>query len=240
MAYRPIIFSAPMVKALLEEEKTMTRRLLKPPRKWAQKYPLLRLDVLDDGLWFWDGENDRVGVSAPTPYTTGDRLWVREAFSGPHGYTGTPPRDWLSGCDIWYWADGNPEDGDWTKPKPGMHMPRWASRMTLTVTGVKVERLQEISEEDAQAEGVEGPGVEREDHDWSICPQCGGTCLYNGLSGNLGVMPDCDCYECDTHRKRFMHLWNHLHGPDAWAANPWVVAVGFSVALRNIDVAPTP
>lgn len=216
MAERGIIFGAPMICALLAGRKTMTRRLVSTKDtvrggpslfngEWADAY------VLDPGNASWR--------EAAYPYRIGDRLWVREAYSGPHAYTGTPPRDWHFNSDIWYWADGNPEDGDWTKPKPGMHMPRWASRLTLTVIGVKVERLNDLTEADALAEGVAWdadkqwfhvPGVAHPDKAFSVLSRV-------------------------TAREMFAALWDVIHGSGAWLASPWVVAVSFTVALRNID-----
>ena len=118
---RPILFSGPMVRALLAGMKSQTRRLATSPLRKCEP---------------------------------GDRLWVRETFSGPHWLAGLPPRDWPYTSPIWHWADGTPDDGDWTKPKPGMHMPRWACRLTLRVTEVRFQRLHDITEEDAEAEGV--------------------------------------------------------------------------------------
>ena len=96
-----------------------------------------------------------------------------------------------------------------TRWRPSIHMPRWASRLTLTVTDVRVQRLQEISEEDARAEGAY---------------PCEGGWSYGGspLAGT-------------TARGAFYCLWNSLHGPDAWSANPWVCALTFTVDRRNID-----
>jgi hypothetical protein len=105
-------------------------------------------------------------------------------------------------------------------------MPRWASRITLEITGVRVERLNDCSEVDAMAEGVEPPETEREDHDWSICPACGGTGLHGSLGDNLGYR-EVDCTDCDTHAKRYRHLWNAINGPGSWDANPWVWVVEF-------------
>lgn len=200
MTDRPIIFSAPMVRALLDGRKTQTRRVLGnsgPGRGrsnifsaqigWSDSY------VLDPGNAGWR-ERD-------TPYAPGDRLWVREAFSyesldvDRNGFM--PP---------WYWADGNPESGDFTRPKPSIHMPRWASRLTLLVTDVRVQRLQEISSADAIAEG---------------CPPYANSATI----------------DCDTSNPRddFKRLWNSIHGPDAWDANPWVAAISFTVHRCNID-----
>ena len=148
MSEKPILFSGPMVKAILDGRKTMTRRVLKPKKYaclisdgWADEY------VLDPGNAEW--------LVQYLKFMIGDLLWVREEFSGPWAVTGRPPSQWSTIDPIWYWADGNPEDGDWTKPKPSIHMPRWASRISLRVTAVKVERLQDISEDDAEAEGCD-------------------------------------------------------------------------------------
>ena len=88
--------------------------------------------------------------------------------------------------------------------RPSIHMPRSASRLTLTVTEVRVQRLQDISEEDARAEGIEGEFLPWPQGYW-------------------------------TYRPYFAELWNSLHGPDAWDANPWVVALSFTVQHGNID-----
>ncbi|PZR85255.1 MAG: hypothetical protein DI537_31095 [Stutzerimonas stutzeri] len=150
---RPILFSAPMVRALLAGRKSQTRRIAK------------FIEAIDDGEFhIHNAGGGLYGVSEAdvpadavdyAPISIGDRLWVREAYSGPHRMGDIPPRHWRDDLPIWFWADGNPEYGDWTKPKPGIHMPRWASRLTLTVTDVRVQRLGDISETDAKAEGVD-------------------------------------------------------------------------------------
>ena len=148
MTERPILFSAPMVRAILDGNKTQTRRICKP----AQFFSLSKVVEVPDpqergqvynGSHFGDEDGE---VQFACPYGgRGDRLWVRESFS---------PYEHREGC--WYWADGNIAAHDCTKPKPSIHMPRWASRITLEITGVRVERLQDISEADAWAEGCEG------------------------------------------------------------------------------------
>lgn len=134
MKERPILFKGEMVRAILSGQKTMTRRVVK-------LYPA-----------------DTV-ASVPCPYgQPGDRLYVRESFSYTHGCgmadVGTP---------IWYWADGNPKHGDWTRPKPSIHMPRWACRIVLEIVGVRVERLHLISRGDAMEEGCPFPNMAGED-----------------------------------------------------------------------------
>lgn len=139
MTDRPILFSAPMIRAILREVsapgtgKTQTRRVLKPrPRRTI----------------FFDAKTAGLEQFRDPAYRAGDRLWVREAISYDRLDV---DRDGI--LPPWYWADGNPDAGDWTRPKPSIHMPRWASRLTLIVTDVRVQRLQDISEDDARAEG---------------------------------------------------------------------------------------
>lgn len=128
-----------MVRALLAGTKTQTRRVLK------------QVQIRSAGM----PEPEWRSVHALCPYgQPGDRLWVREAFSGSIAYErhGYPLKEW--GNKVWYWADGNPDIGDWTRQRPSIHMPRHLSRVLLEVTGVRVERLQDISEADAMAEGT--------------------------------------------------------------------------------------
>lgn len=198
----PIIFSAPMVQALLAGRKTQTRRLA-----WR------------------DPGSEGPAAQKPSPWQRvkpGDRLWVREAAWIP------PHRDEISDCDLrcgadtWepsYHADrADPYVEDYRrwgwKSCPSIHMPRWASRLTLTLTKVRVQRLQEISEGDAITEGIYRDPVRHPSLPWQATPTLPGW---------------------TEPRAAFASLWNSLHGPDAWHANPEVVALSFSVARRNID-----
>jgi hypothetical protein len=210
MADRPIIFSAPMVRALLDGRKTQTRRLVKrgPVREW-----------LDAGfnLAF---VNDPGNASA-LPYQRGDRLWVREAgnwqAAGTCQITGRHMRFGAYGAD----ADPSAFSFFGGKKRPSIHMPRWASRLTLTVTEVRVQRLQEISEEDALAEGVDderccrAPSREFGPGDWG-----------NACCGQPTVTDP---------REEFRALWTSIHGPGAWDENPEVVALTFTVERKNVD-----
>ncbi len=202
MKERPILFSAPMIRALLAGTKTQTRRIIKD-QSIGERFShmtddgLAHLEWLGDpccGSGVWDVPEYSANVAAPYGQP-GDRLWVRECYSGPHWMTGVPPREWISGTPLWFWADGRiPTHGDWTKPKPGMHMPRWASRILLEITGVRVERLQDISEADALAEGV---------------PHS-----LNLPGGRFA-------------RENFEHLWWTINGDGSWESNPWVWVVEF-------------
>lgn len=142
---RPILFSAPMVRVLLAGTNTQTRRVVKDTGLYA-------IDAAIHGPE--TAARELRALATRSPYgQPGHKLWVREAFSGAQAYEmhGYPLKEW--GNKIWFWADGNPQRGDWTKPRPSIHMPRHLSRITLEVTEVRVERLQAISRGDAMAEG---------------------------------------------------------------------------------------
>lgn len=163
MKDRPILFSAPMVRAILAGTKTQTRRAVKSTGMYAIDASIHGEEV---------ARRELAALATRCPYgQAGDQLWVREAFSGPHcmdasdGCKAVPPSKWGDCSRIWYWADGNPTEGDWTRPRPSIHMPRWASRILLEITAVRVERLQDISETDAEAEGIQEIVDAGVDHD---------------------------------------------------------------------------
>lgn len=163
MKARPILFKPDMVNAILEGRKTQTRRVMKPqptptpddfPGQAGHWWPSNKHQSMlhvENELREWTG---LAGDACPYGGAPGDVLWVRETFSGPRGCRRLKPTDWPKGCPIWYWADGDESDFEATGPKPSIHMPRWASRLTLEITDVRVERLQDISEDDAECEGV--------------------------------------------------------------------------------------
>ena len=141
MKERPILFKAEMVRAILSGKKTQTRRVVKPPAPYVPSDSGVDILVATDQI--------RCPYGKP-----GDRLWVREQFSGDYACDGYPPREWPEDCPIWYWADGQVEYGDWTKPKPSIHMPRKFSRIDLLIKDIRVERLQDITTEDVIKEGI--------------------------------------------------------------------------------------
>jgi hypothetical protein len=210
MTDRPILFSAPMVRALLDGRKTQTRRALG------------QFDV------FTDSEGRKAEVSClqiegePLPRVTigrvvtlkklkaavGDRLWVREHWRTTQAFEDLPPSAMTpENARIKYLADDFIDnkgkafahfyDG---RHRAGMHMPRWASRLTLTVTDIRVERLQDISRGDAMEEGCPFP--------------------------NMASGPN----PC----RWYAELWDEINGSGAWAANPWVAAYTFTVERTNI------
>jgi hypothetical protein len=213
MKERPILMSAPMVRAILDGTKTQTRRIVKIPASWDC------FVCADWGGGWWpyksdDGENpsfDNNEVPLNCPYgTAGDRLLVRETF---YAYGRWETRfSAEKGRDEWHFIDMTLECGhqyqfdtanitpsihkkrngvtpSWWK-RPAIFMPRAACRIYLEVTGVRVELLQDISEEDATAEGVDGTPI-------------------------------------NDARFEFRALWESINGADSWAANPWVWVVEF-------------
>jgi len=199
MKERPIIFRAEMVRAILAGRKTQMRRIVKP----------LHMATVDA---------EQFPILAMCPYgSPGDRLWVRETCRAEaiddEGLCGVryvadgqfmPIANTREASDRWvqlYWYRGM--EGATVPP---IHMPRWASRITLEITDVRVERLQDISEDDCLAEGIAQvvreklPGIQ----------QCG----------------EYDTIDVDPVAE-YRDLWESINGPESWAANPWVWVIGF-------------
>lgn len=218
MKERPILFSGPMVRAILEGRKTQTRRVVKPPLWWeghriTGTTPHGRSSRYQDILSSWDGGRQ---MFCPRGQP-GDRLWVKEAFGFDAAYDHVKPRDIREMAELknrmieTRHNKGFPHGGsivlahkaDWTPDyvhrwRSSRFMPKWASRLTLEVTGIRVERLQDISEEDARAEGVQCSGCESTEH-----------------------------RHCDNLGQKFRQLWESIHGPGSWDRNPWVWAITF-------------
>lgn len=150
-----IHFKDPMIRALQDGRKHQTRRVVKPQPPTGSDAVVYNPSYFEpDRGWYWKP----FGGFSKCPYgQPGDLLWVREKFSYLDAFDFFNPAVPDEIPPAWYWADGSPEWGGWTKPKPSIHMPRWASRLTLRLTDVRVERVREISEADAQAEGVVDP-----------------------------------------------------------------------------------
>jgi len=156
MSEKPILFSAPMVRAILSGTKTQTRRVVKPRKDRDLGCDLAACELA--------GEVNG-GEYRNASYTPGDRLWVREAWRVFAAFNKKPPRDITRNELVWYEAqDEVPfHPTAFGRLRPSMFMPRWASRITLEVTGVRVERLQAISASDAISEGIPRGGPENPD-----------------------------------------------------------------------------
>ena len=157
MTDKPMIFSGPMVRALIDGRKTQTRQIIKPQPEWAIQHWAPDQWLHWKAYTFRDEDQAKRLLPEFAPIKVGDRVWVRESFRGSAGYDGIPPSKW-GNKPIWYEADGAPTEPHWgflsDRSRPSIHMPRRYSRITLTVTQVRAERVQDISEEDAIAEGV--------------------------------------------------------------------------------------
>lgn len=203
MKERGIIFNAEMVRAILDERKTQTRRIVK--------------NVMpDNGIWLKKPTKTRSGTTthvldAPKHNLCplgkiGDHLWVRETFNG----------FWLNNSEIQEikdgvssalelcsykadYPDGSKSVEGWT---PSIHMPRWASRITLEITNIQVEKLQDISKQDAISEGA---------------PQ--GHYSIDIISKRFGFP--------DFSRSWFAQIWMDIYGEDSWSSNPWVWVIEF-------------
>lgn len=205
---RPILFSGEMVRKLLSGAKTQTRRVVKlsdPSQTYA---------TFDDDNWPLTADECGEWHRDSCPYgTVGDRLWVRETWCPLNAcYEGAPRRMKLpaggKGVIPSYRADHlNPEgDGYPLEWRPSIFMPRWASRLTLEITEVRVERLQAISEEDARDEGCPGTNV------------CWSSPYINGAHTNDGELPS----------EEFKRLWDSINGKSyPWKSNPRVWAISF-------------
>lgn len=208
---RPMLFSAPMIRALHDGRKTQTRRILTPqPTKQDLKFQGY-VGIKDTKAVFSGGFPAKT-ETVRVPYSKGNRLWVREAWRTEKDLDAERPIDLCAAAHIVAYEADSPDER-WGRLRPSIHMPRWISRMTLTITEVRVQRLQDISEEDAIAEG---------------CGQySSSTPLYEAFN------PD----RKGSYREGFRELWNNLNADrgHGWNSNPWVAAYTFTVDQRNID-----
>jgi len=228
---RPILFSAPMVRALLSGTKTQTRRLLGQfdvfRRDDGSEAPVSCLHIEGETL-------PRVTIGNVVTLkmlkaAVGDRLWVREAHyltDDGHFERAVYAADEEAVREHNKTMErlaGRISENVWrrhVKLRPSIHMPRWASRLTLTVTDVRVQRLQEISGNDAQAEGISigGPDVE----------------MYRReAERNHEAARRWNAYRI----RQYRDVWEAINGAGSWDANPWVAAYTFTVEQRNIDAA---
>lgn len=207
MKERGMIFNSEMVRAILDGRKTQTRRIVKSD--------CMDIGEKDDGtLWPWREHDNGGDYWYPCPFgEVGDRIWVRETCRAVELESGLDVVSYDAGgqdipikahpLDAGLWVDLYRYRGGEGKTVPSIHMPRWASRITLEITGVRVERLNDISQEDAQAEGMELTGWRPTYSD----PDSGG--------------------EVWTPYDNFAQLWESIYGEESWQANPWVWVITF-------------
>lgn len=222
MADRPILFSGPMVLALIAGRKTETRRIIKP----QPPENTTCAGFFSTGMFGWmagdpaDLETWEFLGDFKTPFMVGDRMYVRETlaccidwglFYDAHGGIGPSEEHFLRDERAAAIVERYSRDDETLWNVPSIFMPRWASRLTLTVTDVRVERLQDISEADAKAEGVEQDSDGWRDY----------------------LMPSTQC--CSTAKDSYRTLWDSINGKGSWDTNPWVVAYTFTVRRGNID-----
>ena len=202
---RPILFSVPMVRTILSGQKTATRRIVKPQYlegPWSIRPTENPRHARHSHDWWLPTGTQPYAAMPPCPYgQVGDRLWVREAWAQIN-VVQAPGESWVvyRECD-------NPTDygGPW---KPSIHMRRRDSRILLEITDVRVERLQDITEDQVLDEGI---GDHRFDCDRPVEPDDYPACSC----GSIGYID------------AFADLWNTINGQGAWDANPWVWVVEF-------------
>lgn len=220
MKSRPIPFSGPMAKAVVEGRKTQTRRVCKEMNRWVQQ-DCREVRTVNGKPWHALIGAERPMYEIARPYgSVGDQLWVREAWVAAASFDRDMPSKIPSSSPVFYLADGDaPASFNRGRYRFARFMPRWASRITLEVTGVRVERLQSISQEDARTEGI-----------FKLWP-----------GGSFGWQPS--HVGCATPAEAFRELWDSINGEPIipkpidgieqdpvfvdWDANPWVWVIDF-------------
>lgn len=224
MKERGMIFNSEMVRAILDGRKTQTRR----PIKWKQTRFTEIGEREDGGYWPWSEDAEHAcDFWHPCPFgAVGDRIWVRETFC--------PVDDTQYGGEKWvdYRAtpkfeashpagwDSAPNDAEALKWRPSIHMPRWASRILLEITDVRVERLNAISEEDAQREGVH---TEVWDQTVVARNYAARDEFFQFWSEDMPHYVEMN----QLYRSSFRSLWESIYGAENWLANPWVWVIEF-------------
>lgn len=248
MKERPIIFSGESVRAIQDGRKTMTRRVVKPRyRDDESGFNVCSCPATNE---VWVEKADEEGGDfeegtrfVPCPYgQVGDRLWVKEVWrdrfgtayanygtgnaypiddirevdykSGGNGY-------FIGGC-IFRDDELSAKWAEWSKWKSPLFMPRWASRILLEITDIRVERVQDVSEEDAIAEGIEF------DSGWE--EECG-----EGYTTGEGWMNyKTQDFSCESAKESYHTIWDSLNAKRGypWESNPWVWVVSFKVVQK--------
>jgi len=209
MREHPLLMKGPLVRATLEGRKTQTRRPVKMPSHGVEPYN----PGYADGA-FWNYSFTDIIARSPLG-RAGDRLWVRETWAWPG------EEEFIYRADQWaedmvakWKTDPNYPQVKWS---PSIHMPRRACRLVLPLVSVRVERVQDITEEDAIAEGVPHNSDRPIDKSW--CAACCGHGIVERFA--LGMVSVDDCSECNSAKKLFRNIWISIYGQESWDANPW-------------------
>lgn len=213
MKQRGILFKAEMVRAIIEGRKTQTRRIMKPQPQEV------------DGVVYHAGGYPNL---LPCPQgEVGDWLWVRETWRPKtHNFPTGHPYEYRATAE----QDGTPTDGPW---KPSLFMPRAASRITLQITEIRVERLNDISEADAIAEGIEHLFTEKEieqNPELSLSKNSWKNYLWHGRSGVKRRLIENWEYQYSGYKDAkgsYASLWESINGEGSWALNPYVWVIKF-------------
>jgi len=260
MNEHPILFSGEMVRAILEGRKVQTRRVIKPQPTYdtacgghwywlTGTWKSICVGCSTVEKFASRMLTPSVSLNHPRPRCPygipGDHLWVRETWAVPSILDDKPPRAFAK-WGVWFKADGayatiethglpfgsgypDHAQGKW---RPSIFMPRWASRITLLVTGVRVERVQSISEDDAKAEGVEPVMYDTGGFEpWGApCPEVpnyaeGFAALWDSINAKRTIVHEWEDDDGIVHRDK-------VPGGYSWQSNPWVWAVTFAVLAQ--------
>lgn len=258
--WRPISFVDELIRAILEDLKTETRRIARIEPTWSFPSPARYIDGF---VYRWGpaAVNDPKAERVACPYgKAGDRLWVRERFVAMKR-NGEVCK--IQDADAVVFRDGFGKWKDsgitfqvdnietkWTARtwRPPMHLPFWAYRIGLEVKSVSIERLHEITEAGAIGEGfaADDPSEDRTERefDLSACPHCGGLGVYQ-MDGLGGTVFDADCKMCDTARGKFRIKWDQINGkridkssgkPLTWDCNPFVWRIEFKRLTNSLGL----
>jgi len=217
-----MIFNEYQVRALLDGSMTQARRVMKVQ-------PVLNGNFYEVYGAMWSKGMTSVpavpghSLSTRCPFgTIGDRLYVREPFSRLDSFNFFDPAVPREVPDFWYWADGDPEWGDWTRPQSGAVMPRDASRISLEITGIRVERLQD-ADESAMLNDL-GDMLEH-------CETVAGRAFNHAEHYAIAGVPVGLCPEMHG----FKAWWDKSNGEGSFDSNPWVWVIEFKVAHNFQD-----
>lgn len=242
---RPILFSGPMVQAILAGQKTQTRRIVKPQPEVMYDYPS-QPELIEFLHPKTSGTYSRESFAKTCKYgMKEDRLWVREKWRLGEAYVDTRLKEWNYPKDLAEHVHFAADDAAigilmYGQYRPSIHMPRWASRITLEVTGVRVERLQDISGKDCAAEGCKPDWdrfndvtecVEGWEEPEDYIEECENECDWVNYGRRLVESNEHKEWRSDREnyalRLAYQTLWESINGEGSWAANPWVWVIEF-------------